>query len=260
MNPNVRPVGQPVIAAHEHEPDGYVTPPPGPRPLRLSDDQRHALGVQSGCRELPELADLLARTCGPEWAVAGSAATRLHAARLGSSDLLDAPHVSSVEVVIRQDPRSWLPTALRQAGHPGNVRHEPYAPQAPASFELPSGLRVYVMQSSGTRWGSIDGAVWHEGVPVISLAALEARTQRDLERAQTELDDAREAGDVVGSHETEAAHDRIACTLEEIQKLARQDEAQGGLGGRGRDPSLIEQLAATLAARLAASNGTGPTR
>jgi len=115
---------------------------------------------------------------GPDWAIAGRIATRLHAARLDARTPSDEDPASIIEVVIRRDPRESLQRALHEAGHVGEVRYEALATQAPASFDLPAGLTVHVMRSDENRWGSIDDAEWHGGVPMISVAARSADTAR----------------------------------------------------------------------------------
>ena len=166
--------GEPEVRASEAVGDGYVTPPPGGR---LTEAQCSHLRAVSGFPAMPELADFFTASFGPRWAVTGSVALRLHAARLGRTDVLQDRPAADVDVAFLGDPRSALGHALSAAGRDSPLRYASQDTQSPTSFDFAAGMKVDVMPRDAGRWGSVTDAIDIAGIPVMSLAGL-ARSKR----------------------------------------------------------------------------------
>jgi hypothetical protein len=219
--------GAPTAHASEAIADGYDTPPPG---ARLTEEQRHELMVASGFPAMPELADFFQQSFGSNWAVTGSVALRLHAARLGRADVLQDRPAADVDVALHGDPRTQLGHALSASGRDSTVRYASQDPQAPTSFDFVDGMKVDVMPKDAKRWGSVKDATTIAGIPVMSLAGLENSKRLAI------IEAGRNAG-------AASALERNKEDLALIQALHSEDEAAtrrsrslalGGVPGSGR--------------------------
>jgi len=166
--------GDPPARESEAVADGYVTPPPG---ARLTEAQCSHLRAVSGFPAMPELADFFTASFGPRWAVTGSVALRLHAARLGRTDVLQDRPAADVDVAFLGDPRSALGHALSAAGLDSPLRYDSQDTRSPTSFDFAAGMKVDVMPRDAERWGSVTDAIDIAGIPVMSLTGL-ARSKR----------------------------------------------------------------------------------
>jgi len=188
---------------------GYITPP---RDARLTEVEREHLRQVSGFERLPELADFLAKWLGPRWAVTGSVAVRLHAARLGRSDSpLNRPATDVNVACLDMGVWGFFPLALRNDRPDVTLRYVSQTSDAPWSFDFVPGMKVGVMPPRPARSGAVEDPVTIGGIPVMPLSTLERFKLRAFDSAQ-------EPGN-------EAFLAPIESDLGLIRELRRLDEA-----------------------------------